>query len=308
MCLIFITASVILSVYPVLFGEVFKLTRGLPREINHPVFGPGFAAIHGAMTLPVGRARGDPRRGGPRENVVPSLIFPLAVKIDGVAFKSSAPDQEATRRGRVWPRMFPLGGLRIEGAETEALDHRSLIGSLEEFQGNAAIEDLACCQRARSLAPGPIDQRKAADGAPLAFEKIKLPCLRVRGFGNHIVHTHLPKCSRRSLAVSQSRDLRLCLPRTSMRFIIFVFHPRVCRDPVDFPSLTSVFRKRLFKAARIRGDVRDNKSNENGAAVQCFLVDKLTASIVEFADRGLTQRTAVTVGKIEAPLVGFGIE
>jgi hypothetical protein len=30
--------------------------------------------------------------------------------------------------------MFPLGGLRIEGAETEALDHRSLIGSLEEFQ------------------------------------------------------------------------------------------------------------------------------------------------------------------------------
>src|SRR5260370_35558158 len=211
MCLIFITASVILSVYPVLFGEVFKLTRGLPREINHPVFGPGFAFIHGAMTLPVGRALGDPTPGEPRENVVPSLIYPLAVKIDGVAFKSSAPDQETARRGRVRPRMFPLGGLRIKGAETEAVDHRSLIGSLEEFQGNAAIQDFACRQRAGSLAPGSIAQRKAADGVPLAFEKIKLPCLRVRGFGNHIVHTNLPKCSRRSLVVSQSRHPRLGL-------------------------------------------------------------------------------------------------
>src|SRR3984893_11166574 len=193
MCLIVIIVSVILSVYPVLFGEVFKLTRGLPREINHPVFGPGLAAIHGAMTLPVGRALGDPRPGEPRENVVPSLIFPLAVKIDGVAFKSSAPDQEATRRGRVRPRMFPLRGLRIEGAKTEALDHRSLIGPFEEFQGNAAIQDLASFQRARTLAPGSIEQRKAAYGVPLAFEKIKLLRLRVRGFGNHIVHPNLRK-------------------------------------------------------------------------------------------------------------------
>src|SRR5208282_3967989 len=114
--------------------------------------------------------------GEPREDVVPSLIFPLAVKIDGVAFKSSAPDQEATRRGRVGPRMFPLRGLRIEGTETEALDHRSLIGTLEEFQGNAAIQDFACRQRAGALAPGPIEQRRAADGVPLAFEKIKLLC------------------------------------------------------------------------------------------------------------------------------------
>src|SRR5260370_8719616 len=176
------------------------------------------------MTLPVGRALGDPRPAEARENVVPSLIVPLAVEIDGVAFKSSAPDQEAARRGRVCPRMFPLGGLRIEGAETEALDHRSLIGSLEEFQGNAAIEDLACCQRARSLAPGPIDQRKAADGAPLAFEKIKMPCLRVRGFGNHIVHTHLPNCSTRILAASQSPDLRLFLPQPAFPLTTSLSH------------------------------------------------------------------------------------
>src|SRR5712692_715281 len=169
------------------------LLRGFPPEINHPVSDPSFAAIYGAVTLPVGRSFSDPRPGETRENVVPSLILPLAVKIDGPAFKSSAPDQEATRRRSVRPRMFPLRGLRIEGAETEALDDRSLIGSLEEFQGNAAIQDLACLQRAGALAPGSIGQSKAADGGPLAFEKVELPCLRVRGFGNHSVHTDLPK-------------------------------------------------------------------------------------------------------------------
>src|SRR5258708_31614260 len=133
------------------------------------------------------------------------------MKINGAVFKSTAPNLKAARRRSVRPGMFPLGGLRIKGAETEALDHRSLIGSLEEFQGNAAIQDFACRQRAGSLAPGSIAQRKAADGVPLAFEKIKLPCLRVRGFGNHIVHTNLPKCSRCSLVVSQSRHPRLGL-------------------------------------------------------------------------------------------------
>src|ERR1700730_2650418 len=120
--------------------------RGLPREIDHPVFVPGFAAIYGAVTLPVRRPLGDPRPGQPRENVVPSPILPLAVKIDGGAFKSSPPDQEAARRRSVRPRMFPLGDFRIEGAKTESLDGRSLIGSLEEFQGNATIQDLACRQ------------------------------------------------------------------------------------------------------------------------------------------------------------------
>src|SRR4030095_8094581 len=188
MCLMFMTASVLVCLSILFFPEVRKLTRSLPREINHPVLGPGFAAIHGAVTFSVGRPFGDPRPGEPRENVAPILIFPLAVKIDGVAFKSSAPDQEATRRGRVRPRMFPLGGLRIEGAKTKSLDHRSLIWPLEEFQGNAAIQDFACHQRTGSLAPGSIAQRKSADGVPLAFEKIKL-LFRVRGFGNHLVHT-----------------------------------------------------------------------------------------------------------------------
>src|SRR5258708_39957991 len=95
------------------------------------------------------------------------LILPLAVKIDSVAFKSSAPDREAARRGGVRPRMFPLRGLRIEGAETEALDHGSQIGALEEFQKNAAIKDYDYRTRARSLAPRTIEQRTSADGTPL---------------------------------------------------------------------------------------------------------------------------------------------
>src|SRR5260370_31525467 len=134
----------------------------------------------------MGRALGDARPSEPRENVVPSLILPLAVKIDVAAFKSSAPDQEATRRRSVGPRMFPPRGLRIESAETEAFDHRSLIGSLEKFQGNAAIQDLTCRQPAAALAPASIAQGKAADRIPLAFEKIKLPGIRVLGFGKHI--------------------------------------------------------------------------------------------------------------------------
>jgi hypothetical protein len=175
----------------VLSAKSAALLRGLPREINHPVLGPSFAAVYGTVTLPVRRLLRDPRPGQPREDVAPSLILPLAVKIDGAAVKSSAPDQEATWRRSVRPRVLPLGDFRIEDAETEALDDHSLIGSLEEFQENVAIQDLACRQRARAVAPGSIGQRKAADSVPLAFEKIKLLCRRVRAFGNYVAHTDL---------------------------------------------------------------------------------------------------------------------
>ena len=71
-----------------------------------------------------------------------------------------------------------------------------------------------------------------------------------------------------------------------MRLIRSVFHPRIYRDPVDFPSPASIFRERLLKAARIRADVRYDKSNEDGSVVQCFLVEKLAASILKVADCG----------------------
>src|SRR5258708_12270197 len=102
------------------------------------------------------------------------------MKINGAVFKSTAPNLKAARRRSVRPRMFPLGGLRIEGAETEALDDRSLIGSLEEFQGNAAIQNLACRQQARALAPGSIGQRKTPDVVPLPFQESKLLFFPVR--------------------------------------------------------------------------------------------------------------------------------
>src|SRR5262249_55621673 len=163
-----------------------------------------------------------------------------------------------------------------------------------------------CCGPFGDPRPGSIVQRESADGVPLPFEEINL-LFRVRGFGKSLRSYQPPKCSWFGLVVSQSRNPGLDLPPRSVRFVRFVFHPRVRRDPVHFPSLASIIRKCLFKATRIWGDVRDNKSNKNGPAVHCFLVEKLTASIFEFADRGLTQRAAFTIGKIEAPLVGFGI-
>src|SRR5258708_313515 len=100
---------------------------------------------------------------------------------------------------------------------------------LEEFQENAAIDDPAYRERARSFAPRSLGQRKAADGIPAAFKKIDPLGLGVRGLENHIVHANLLKYSGR-------RDGP-------------AFHPRVCRDPVDLPGPASVFRKCLLEAA-----------------------------------------------------------
>ena len=47
--------------------------------------------------------------------------------------------------------------------------------------------------------------------------------------------------------------------------------PRVYRDPVHFPSLAPIVRECLFETARIRSDVRYDKSNKDGPLVQSFL-------------------------------------
>src|ERR1700723_4671965 len=94
---------------------------------------------------------------------------------------------------------------------------------------------------------------------------------------------------------------------SSVRFVRFNLHPCVGCDPIHFPSLASVVRERLFKVARSRSDVRYNKSNRDGSGIECLLIEKLAASILELPDRGLTHSSAVTVGKIEAPLMGLGI-
>jgi hypothetical protein len=92
-----------------------------------------------------------------------------------------------------------------------------------------------------------------------------------------------------------------------VRFVRFIFHARVYRDPVHFPSLAPIVRECLFKTARIRSDVRYNESNKDGPLVHSFLREKLAAAILELANRGWTQCAASAVGEIQAPLAGLGI-
>src|SRR5260370_26650006 len=105
------------------------------------------------------------------------------------------------------------------------------------------------------------------------------------------------------LIVSQSCDPLSGRRWSSVRFVRFIFHPCVRRDPVHFPSLASIIRERLFKMARIRSDVRNNNSNKDGSAIQCFRFEKLDTSMPEVAHPGLAQGTTVPAGKITAPLV-----
>src|SRR6267143_5089950 len=109
------------------------------------------------------------------------------------------------------------------------------------------------------------------------------------------------------LVVSHTHDPVIGMWRNSMRFVGFIVHACVGRDPVYFPSLASIIRECLFKAARIRSDIRHDKSNVDGSAIKTFLIEKLAAPIVELADCGLVQGTVDAVDKIEAPLVGLGI-
>src|SRR5712692_8169514 len=111
------------------------------------------------------------------------------------------------------------------------------------------------------------------------------------------------------LIVSQSCDPRSGMRRSSVRFDRFIFHPCLVRNPVDFPGLAAIIRERLLKVGRIRGDIRPNKSNQDGSAIRAgwFRVEKLAASILEFADRRRPQGTAFAGGPIEAPLVRLGV-
>src|SRR5258708_4272542 len=95
--------------------------------------------------------------------------------------------------------------------------------------------------------------------------------------------------------------------RSSVRFVRFIFHPCLVRNPVDFPGFAAIIRERLFKVGGIRGDVRPNKSNQDGSAIRAgwFCVEKLAASILEFADRGRAHGTAVAGGRLEPPRMGL---
>src|SRR5712691_3522682 len=108
-------------------------------------------------------------------------------------------------------------------------------------------------------------------------------------------------------------EVKIVLPfrgsrlKAGSRRLRFICQPCVCRDPVHFPSLASIVREGLFKTAGTRRDVRYHEPNQDGSAIQCFLVVEFATSSLEFADRGLAQSAVVAVGKIEAPLVGLWI-
>lgn len=92
-----------------------------------------------------------------------------------------------------------------------------------------------------------------------------------------------------------------------MRLAGFLADPRLVRDPVDFPGLAAIVRKRLFKVRHIRVGVRPDKSNLDQFAVEGVLAVKLAASIFELADLGRDDGAILAVGPIETPLVSLWI-
>src|ERR1022692_324283 len=106
-------------------------------------------------------------------------------------------------------------------------------------------------------------------------------------------------------------EIKIVLPiwfgGSGLAFARTIFHSCVGRHPVHFPRLAPISGERLFKTARIRGDVCYDESNQDSSTMNGFLVKKLATSILELADRGLAKCTVVAIGKIEAPLAGLGI-
>src|ERR1700730_16895812 len=107
--------------------------------------------------------------------------------------------------------------------------------------------------------------------------------------------------------VFQSCEPRSGMRRSSVRFVSFICYPSLIRNPIDFPRLAAIIRKRLFKVRRIRGHVGPIESNKDCFAVNRILSKKLTLSILEFADLGWVKDANLAVGPIEAPLVGLRI-
>src|SRR5580704_9009505 len=117
------------------------------------------------------------------------------------------------------------------------------------------------------------------------------------------------KLHARRYARIYSRNLLPDMRRGSMRFVGFIWHPCLIRNPIHFPGLASIIGEGLLKVRRIRSDLRPDKSTQDGSTVRAgrFRVKKLSASILEFADRGRPQGPAFAGGPIKAPLVGLGI-
>src|ERR1700722_7787103 len=90
------------------------------------------------------------------------------------------------------------------------------------------------------------------------------------------------------------------------------FHAGVNGLPVSLPRRAAIFRKCLFKAARIRSDLRPDISHQNTSAVEQLGIEKFATPLLELAYRGRAQRSSDTrsatrAGIGKAPLVSLRI-
>ncbi len=86
-----------------------------------------------------------------------------------------------------------------------------------------------------------------------------------------------------------------------------VFHPNVVRNPVDFPRLATIVRKRLLEMARIGRDLGDDESNKDGTTIQSLLIEEFATPVGKPADGRLCERSAGAVGEVETPLMRLRI-
>jgi hypothetical protein len=56
-----------------------------------------------------------------------------------------------------------------------------------------------------------------------------------------------------------------------------------------------------------RGDVGNHEPNQDGSALENFLVEELSASVLELPDCRLAQGATAAAGEVEAPLMRLGV-
>src|SRR5579862_282207 len=93
----------------------------------------------------------------------------------------------------------------------------------------------------------------------------------------------------------------------SSRLSVPLARSGLVRNPIHFPSLPAVVRKRLLKMRHLRVRLRPDKSNDNHPAVQCVLRVELPSSILEPPDLWRNKQAVLAIRPCEVPLVRFGI-
>src|SRR5882757_9633669 len=79
-------------------------------------------------------------------------------------------------------------------------------------------------------------------------------------------------------------------------------------DPVHLPGLSAVFGEGLFGLGRVGGDLPHGESDEDGSAVDEFVVVEVGASVLELADAGNAEGADARGCEVDIPFVGIGIE